>query len=101
MSSSSNNTLWANNFFNNGKNEAYCEDSAGNQWSHNGVGNYYGNYTDQNPNSINNGFVWDIPYQIDGNLGEKDYYPLVNLSIDDSDGDGLNTVEECRGKQFV
>ncbi len=40
-------------------------------------GNYWDNYTNLYPIAVNDGFIWNISYDLVGGAGAKDYYPLV------------------------
>ena len=62
-----------------------------NKWDSGSLGNYWGNYTETNPESLNDGTVWDLPYII-GN--EQDNFPLVQpyVSIDFVDFSSNNTT---------
>ena len=94
-----NNTIWGNYFTNNGRNVYdYSANSSNNVWSLNGVGNYYGNYENDYQNAANDGFVWDMPYVLGGDMGKVDENPLVSIPVesdfDDTDDDGLTNIEE-------
>jgi parallel beta-helix repeat protein len=92
-----NNTICANNIFNNAANNTYGEYTApNNKWSLRGVGNYWGDYTTQNPSVGNNGTVWDAPYKINGTTTEQDAYPLVSRITTDYDGDGVSNYKEIQ-----
>jgi parallel beta-helix repeat protein len=77
--SSNNNTIWNNTFKNNELYEAYCQNSNGNKWFYEQTGNYYGNYTERYPSATNDGRVWNTSYQIYGNAGDEDLFPIVEL----------------------
>ncbi|PVX25193.1 MAG: hypothetical protein CW691_05475 [Candidatus Bathyarchaeum sp.] len=60
-------------------------ESIKNRWDNGTVGNYWSNYTTQNPNAtqINSSATWDTPYVINGN--NTDNHPLINpVSSDES-----------------
>ena len=43
-----------------------------------GEGNYWSDYAVKYPNAMNDGNVWNHPYEVYGDNDAKDYYPLVN-----------------------
>jgi outer membrane protein assembly factor BamB len=51
-----------------------------NNWDHNGVGNYWSDYTSKYPNAQKNetSGVWDTPYSTVTALSEFDHYPQVS-----------------------
>jgi parallel beta-helix repeat protein len=80
---STNNTIWNNTLIgNNGATSIYdpshvqaCDEGTGNWWnSSGGYGNYWSDWT--TPDADWNGIV-DLPYNISGDAGAKDYYPLT------------------------
>ncbi|WP_455392296.1 NosD domain-containing protein [[Eubacterium] cellulosolvens] len=54
------------------------DDNKSNHWDDSSEGNYWSDYKSRYPSASNNGHVWNIPYDIPGLGGAKDYYPLVN-----------------------
>jgi parallel beta-helix repeat protein len=57
--------------------EFYCFN---NRWDNGTAGNYWGNdYILKYPNSMNDGIVWNTPYEIDGVSLGIDNFPLVNF----------------------
>jgi len=76
LSDSSNNIFWKNYFINNPLSQVYYSGSSvGNQWNFNGQGNYWGDYETRYPEAINDGYVWNTPYEIVE--GIYDEFPLV------------------------
>nr|MDO8114483.1 NosD domain-containing protein [Candidatus Sigynarchaeota archaeon] len=49
-----------------------------NTWDDGVNGNYYSDYTSQNPAALNNGIVWETDYAINGSAGGYDTRPLVS-----------------------
>lgn len=75
---SSNNLVYHNNFIN--CDSQSCYESINNKWYNEQLeeGNYWSDYTLKYPQATNNGFIWNIPYDIisdDETL--QDMYPLV------------------------
>jgi len=84
ISSGSNNRIWNNTFYhNNGAGDAYDpahvqarDDGTGNWWnSTDGHGNYWSDWT--TPDVVPPYGVVDLPYNIEGGEGAKDFYPLT------------------------
>jgi parallel beta-helix repeat protein len=78
-SNTSNNIFSNNNFINNNElnNITWAQtydDGNNNKWNNGKVGNYWSEWT--TPDKNNDGIV-DIPYNISGSAGAKDYYPLT------------------------
>jgi len=80
---SGNNRIWNNTFCsNNGADGSYdtdhvqaCDNGTGNWWnSASGYGNYWSDWT--GPDANMDGIV-DMPYNISGSAGSKDFYPLT------------------------
>jgi parallel beta-helix repeat protein len=79
------NAIFDNSFCdNNGAGESYdpshiqaCDDGSVNWWNSSDTGNYWSDWT--TPDSIAPFGVVDVPYEIDGGAGAKDYYPLTLL----------------------
>ena len=69
------NIIWLNSLIDNYGNQSYAEEL--NAWNFTGIGNYYGNYTIRYPEATEDGSIWSIPYQIDGNVANFDYFPLL------------------------
>jgi parallel beta-helix repeat protein len=72
--SSYNNKIW-NNIFDNNYNAR--TDNLVNQWDNGTHGNYWGDYYIRYPVAINDGTIWNTPYQIEGSGAYTDRYPLV------------------------
>ena len=77
---SDNNTIHHNWFSdNNGGGVQAFDDGKDNLWDDNiSEGNYWSDYSSRYPSASDNGTVWNISYQIDGNEGSVDRYPLVD-----------------------
>jgi parallel beta-helix repeat protein len=71
---SKNNKIYNNNFIHKSGYNNVSDDGVNNNWNISGTGNYWSNWT--SPDNNNDGIV-DKPYEISGNAGAKDYYPLV------------------------
>jgi hypothetical protein len=77
--SSAGNMIWKNNFYSNSFYQA-SETVNINQWYNKEIGNYYGDYFNQNPDATNNGIFWNLPYKI--SISEtEDPYPLVEKYV--------------------
>jgi parallel beta-helix repeat protein len=96
LEDSSQNTIYLNDFINNGAN-VYSEDSINNwispnpitylydEWScTNYLGNHWSDYEERYPDAegTEGAHVWDTPYEIPGDAGDGDNYPLVSPSED-------------------
>ena len=84
ISSGSNNVIWNNTFINNnGAGSTYdsshiqaCDDGTNNWWnSTDNYGNYWSDWT--TPDVAPADGIVDVPYDIAGSAGAKDYYPLT------------------------
>lgn len=77
---SSYNIIYLNDIYGNSINQSYEEIGCiDNKWDNGTHGNFWeSNYTDKYPSATNNGFIWNIPYEIDGVGGGEDNFPLVN-----------------------
>lgn len=71
-----NNSVWENNFYNN-SDDIGCFNTNINTWSHEGFGNYYGDYGGIDANGDG---IGDTPYEISSD--NDDPYPLMYLSPD-------------------
>ncbi len=70
------NSIYLNNFIGNNKGGTQASDGwLFNKWNTTNKGNYWDNWT--SPDSNKDGIV-DLPYDIGGPIGAKDYFPLVN-----------------------
>jgi parallel beta-helix repeat protein len=87
-SGSNTNTIWNNTFYhNNGASDTYesshvqaCDDGTSNWWnSTNGYGNYWSDWT--TPDDVPRYGIVDVPYDITGSAGAKDYYPLTASEV--------------------
>ncbi|RLF54146.1 MAG: hypothetical protein DRN28_05885 [Thermoplasmata archaeon] len=75
------NIIHHNNFVNNnnGSVQAYDKGTR-NRWNDtSGEGNYWSDYTIRYPNATNDGHVWDTPYDLEGEAGARDHFPLVEM----------------------
>ncbi len=70
------NTIYNNCFINNGFHAE--DDGFGNKWDYGLSGNYWDNYTGSDNN---NDGIGDIPHNITGSAGSKDYYPLMECPL--------------------
>ncbi len=58
-------------------------DASGNIWDDGAEGNYWSDYRERYPDATNDGVVWDMPYNVGGDV---DRYPLVRFhAFDDLD----------------
>jgi hypothetical protein len=80
--SSSNNTIFHNNFVGNQR-HASIYNSYGNQWDdgYPSGGNFWSDYQEKysNASEIDNSGLWNTPYTIDS--GNRDRYPLMNKYV--------------------
>lgn len=85
---SQNNRIWNNTFYhNNGSGDTYNQaknqalDSGGINWwnSTDGYGNYWADWT--TPDVVERFGIVDLPYNITGTRGAKDYYPLTSPEV--------------------
>ncbi|UCH88502.1 MAG: right-handed parallel beta-helix repeat-containing protein, partial [Thermoplasmata archaeon] len=81
IENSSLNLIHHNNFTsnNNGLTQAF-DNSNWNYWNDTAEGNYWSDYVFRYSNAINNGKTWNKSYELDGQSGAKDYFPLVNAA---------------------
>jgi parallel beta-helix repeat protein len=77
LGSSYNNTMLYNIFVSNNESHVWASNSDWNEWDDNGRGNYWDDYKTSYPSATNDGYVWSIPYKIDGSTNTHDNYPLV------------------------
>ena len=77
VANSSHNVIWGNNFLNNSFFQAQVlGNSSGNLWDNGSIGNYWGDYTEQNPNAQSkNDYSWKTPYSIGP---DQDNFPLID-----------------------
>ena len=75
----SNNLVYHNNFIsNNGTGVQAFDDGTDNWWNETyQEGNYWADELSRYPTAQNNGKYWDIPYEVRGSAGIKDFYPLA------------------------
>ena len=76
-----NNRIHHNNFFTNSRyNDRQAKDSSiNNNWNDSfGEGNCWSDYPSIYPNAQENGTTWNLPYDLDGDSGSKDFFPLVD-----------------------
>ena len=73
---SESNTLYLNNFSVNGLHA--IDNGTFNIWDNGTIGNYWDNYTELGAGAVdaNDDGIGDIPYDISGSAGAKDYYPI-------------------------
>jgi len=76
--------IHTNSFINNNGNSKQAFDDKGkvNNWNNGTLGNYWSDWT--SPDKNQDGIV-DIPYNISGSTGSKDYHPLttkIDIEID-------------------
>jgi parallel beta-helix repeat protein len=84
LSSSSNiNSIYYNNIYGNINGQAFeTSDCTGNQWDNGITGNYWGDdYVNNYPSASNDGRIWDIPYEINGDGSGIDNFPLVDVIV--------------------
>ena len=87
--SNNNNSFFINNFINNGIN---AEDNGiNNRWDDGYAGNYWGDYP--YADAADDG-IGDTPYLIKGTAKVFDPFPLMYLTYEDTDGEGLFNYEE-------
>ncbi|MFX1309947.1 MAG: nitrous oxide reductase family maturation protein NosD, partial [Promethearchaeota archaeon] len=73
---SESNDLYLNNFSSNGIHA--IDNGSFNEWDNGVIGNYWDNYTELGAGAVdaNDDGIGDIPYDISGSAGAKDYYPI-------------------------
>ncbi len=87
------NSIYENFFLKNGKHAS--DEGTDNKWNSTTIGNYWDNHT--GPDTNNDGIV-DMPYNISGSAGSKDYLPIAEdgaprITIKSpSDGEGFSIV---------
>ena len=69
------NKFWLNSFISNIIDA--LDNSKFNKWDNGSIGNYWDDYIG---NDSNNDNIGDLPYEITGTAGSKDYYPIFKLS---------------------
>ncbi|MHA1612381.1 MAG: NosD domain-containing protein, partial [Promethearchaeota archaeon] len=76
-------TIFGNDIFDNQNAQALEETECfNNQWDNGSIGNYWGqNYSTKYPLATNDGFIWDTPYEIDGDGLGVDHFPLVRAPL--------------------
>jgi parallel beta-helix repeat protein len=74
-----NNDVHHNNFVDNGENAERWSSEAANCWDDGAEGNYWSDYEERYPDAeeIDGTGIWNTPYEIPGDAGDKDNYPLV------------------------
>ncbi|MCD6383611.1 MAG: right-handed parallel beta-helix repeat-containing protein, partial [Thermoplasmata archaeon] len=91
------NTIHHNNFINNNNGSTQANDMGSRtRWNDTfGEGNFWSDYTARYPNATNNGHVWDTPYDIDGGMEAKDFYPLVGMVEGEGEEDHYPPVADA------
>ncbi len=89
---SSDNMIYGNRFHSNGNGTPQAlGDGYNNLWSHNGSGNYWSDWT--GPDDDWN-YIVDLPYQLDGYIGNVDPHPIANGTTAKADaGKNVTAVE--------
>lgn len=73
------NIIYFNDIYGNINSQAVEENCYDNQWDNGTTGNYWGaDYLNNYPSAMNDGKIWNIPYEISGNGTGLDHFPLVN-----------------------
>ena len=74
-----NNDINHNNFIDNGGNAETWYGEQTNSWDDGTEGNYWSDYEERYPDAqeVDETGIWDTPYEIPGDAGDKDNYPLV------------------------
>ncbi len=93
LSTSYNNIIWNNNFLYNRWGLVYLEDYTSNWWYHEETGNYWGDYQIRYPNAHNDGRIWNIAYEIEGETDDSDPYPLVQPSVRTTERTELDYID--------
>lgn len=96
---SSNNTIYHNDFVDNTQQVVIDGDSYTNYWDNGREGNYWSDYRDRYPDAkeIDGSGIWDTPYVIDEN--NQDNYPLMNpIPISE---EGLIIISEIKAKPWT
>ena len=76
--------VYNNSFLSSNGSRIKCIDWVGASWDHNGIGNYWSDYKDRYPDAlITEQGHWDPPYQIPGDGGSQDNYPLTGITDSD------------------
>jgi parallel beta-helix repeat protein len=73
-SDSNGNTFYLNSFISNSINA--LDNSKFNKWDNGSIGNYWDDYIG---NDLNDDNIGDLPYNITGTAGSKDYYPIFEI----------------------
>ncbi|MCJ7575495.1 MAG: right-handed parallel beta-helix repeat-containing protein [Dehalococcoidia bacterium] len=73
------NDIHHNNFVDNGENARRWSGEGSNSWDDGSEGNYWSDYKERYPDAeeIDETGIWDTPYEIPYDTGDKDNYPLV------------------------
>lgn len=79
---STDNKIWLNFLYGNIMGQA-SDNGTGNMWDNGFAGNYWGDYVVRYPGASDIGGIWDTPYDISGNTGSADNYPLVLPVLED------------------
>ena len=74
------NSVWRNEFlFNNVPGVQALDNGTGNLWNVSEIGNYWSDWT--SPDIAEPYGIVDLPYEIDGTGGSRDYYPLTSQQV--------------------
>jgi len=79
MWAAENNDIHHNNFLDNGDNARSQSSLGANSWDDGSEGNYWSDYEARYPDAeeVDETGIWDTPYDIPGDAGDEDNYPLV------------------------
>ncbi|MFW9988744.1 MAG: NosD domain-containing protein, partial [Candidatus Odinarchaeota archaeon] len=84
------NKVYHNNFLNNYIDAV--DNSINNAWDDGNAGNFWDDYLGEDTNPEDG--IGDFPFLINGTAENFDTYPLIYLTYEDTDGDGLDNYEE-------
>jgi len=95
-------TIYRNTLSNNIYGQGYCEGSNKNMWDNGSQGNYWGDYRARYPSAtlISPGFVWSIPYPINGSTLYDNFPLIINRMTTNTHVNSLNYSYGTTGNQI-
>ena len=71
------------------------DEGANNVWDDgSGEGNFWSDYRNRRYNASHDGHIWNMSYEMDGNGGGEDRYPLASLPVPELDHEGPVFLED-------